>query len=395
MSGQRLWYVDALRAWMMILGVFLHAAGVYAVSTSFVVRDPSDQPALDVLVALVHSCRMPAFFLLAGMFWTHGVRSASLGPTLKRRLALVSLPFLTLALTLQPLQHAALLAQQKDGWDFGLATFWNTFVSPGVLGPNQFTGRGFVGHLWFLPVLLTYYLLAAACAPLLGRLDQRLPVERGLVLLRHKWLCGLLAAIAMVALRSVLRHRLGVPTDYANLLVYLPHFAIGAIGFSRPERFAALRHVGPVDLLLWAASTPLVFHPDVQAWAGGAALLLAKTYFSLMTTVLLLRIFQRWLDRPGRWLQRMVDASYSIYLFHYFCVVSLALLLLPLALPRELKFAIVVAVGVLAPYALHHGVLNRSPLLRLLFNGRWSGRPRTAAAPAPEPAATPDAATAA
>lgn len=367
---------------MMILGVFLHAAGVYGVGTSFPVRDPSGTRAFDVLVEAASSFRMPAFFLLAGLFWTYALGSRSLRHVLLRRIILVGLPFLTLALTLQPLQHLVLLSHQRAGQGFDAATFWHSFVEPGVVGSNAFTGRGFIGHLWFLISLLLYYLLAAAALPLLRRLDDAAPRDLVGPVLQHKWLCALLAGGAMIVLRAALRHGAGLHPDFANIVVYLPYFAAGAVAFSRPERFAALRRLGPLDLVLWPLAALVVFHPALKTAVHGSAVLLLQTYFALMAAVVLLRAFQAMLDRPWPLLQRLVDASYSIYLFHYLCVVCVALALLPYpGLPAGLKFGLAVAVGVGLPYALHHGVLARWPLLKLLFNGRMEpGKRRQGAA---------------
>jgi glucan biosynthesis protein C len=380
-TPQRIWYIDALRASMMVLGVFLHAAEIYGAQTSFPVRDPSGHAGFDAFVHMVSSFRMPAFFLLAGMFWSHGLAHDSLKQTLRRRVLLVGLPFLVLALTLQPLQHALLLAHRRPDAPLAWETFWRTYLAPGTLGISAFSGRGFIGHLWFLPTLLLYYVMAAAALPLLRRLDTRVPAHWVLTVLREKWLYVLLTGAVLLVLRAAIRHGGGpLHGDYTKLVVYLPFFALGAIGFSQPERFAALRQLGRRDLLLLPVVAVLVLHPGLRDGMPGAASVLAQTYFTALASVALLRLYQLCLDRSWPLLQRLVDASYSIYLFHYACVLGMAMLLLPLGtLPTALKFALVSAVGLLLPYAVHRLVLARWPLARLLFNGRWA-RGRKAAA---------------
>jgi glucan biosynthesis protein C len=378
---QRIWYIDALRASMMILGVFLHAAGVYGADTSFPVRDPSGQTALDAFVHVVHAFRMPAFFLLAGLFWSHGLARNSLQHTLARRVLLVGLPFIALVLTLQPLQHALLLAHQHPDDRFDWSAFWQSYLAPGTLGDSAFTGRGFIGHLWFLPTLLLYYLLAAAALPLLRRLQARLPERWLLAGLRQKWLWALGAGGAMLLLRAGLRHGPWHP-DYAMLVLYLPYFALGALAFTRPERFEAMRHLGLWDLLMLPAAAALVLVPGLKTLVPGAGHVLVQVYFALLASVGLLRLYQVFLDRSWPLVQRLVDASYSIYLFHYICVVCAAMLLLAVEWPALLEFALASAAGLLLPYALHRMVLVRWPMARLLFNGRWTGRrPERASAP--------------
>jgi glucan biosynthesis protein C len=103
---------------------------------------------------------------------------------------------------------------------------------------------------------------------------------------------------------------------------------------------------------------------------------LLQLYFALLASVGLLRLYQAFLDRSWPLVQRLVDASYSIYLFHYICVVCAAMLLLAVQWPALLEFALASAAGLVLPYALHRMVLLRWPLARLLFNGRWTGAPR-------------------
>jgi glucan biosynthesis protein C len=106
----RLWYIDSLRACLMIGGVFFHAALVYSVYGDWLVRDPSGRTAFDMATTLLAAFRMPAFFVLAGFFCTYLMMRRPVHEVLLNRMLLVVLPFVAMAFTLQPLQYAIKLA---------------------------------------------------------------------------------------------------------------------------------------------------------------------------------------------------------------------------------------------------------------------------------------------
>lgn len=388
MTNARLWYIDSLRACLMVAGVFFHAALVYGAQTSFVVRDGSDLWLLDRLAKGLSSFRMPAFFVLAGMFWTLVLSRNALPQALRARTQIVLLPFVSLALTLQPLQHALLLWSQGRLSATTAGGFLATFLQPGELSANVLFGRPVVGHLWFLVTLLMFYWLAAGLDAVVR---PRLPNWVGratLPLLRHKVLWTVAVGGAIVGARALLVRGAGLDLDLVNVLLYLPYFAAGAVAFATPERFKAFLTVQPADLVAGAASAVAMFVPAVHRHVPGVVLVLAQLCFALVLTVLLLRLFRRFWNQPSEWQQRLVDASYSVYLFHYLIVVGLALALMPLhEVPALAKYVLVVITAIGVPLALHLGVIARVPTLRWLLNGRPPKRAKavaaaTAAAPA-------------
>ena len=70
-TGERRYYgLDALRGVMMLLGIVIHAAMFYTVMESdvFPFKDRRTSPLLDLVLLLIHSFRMPLFFLVSGFF---------------------------------------------------------------------------------------------------------------------------------------------------------------------------------------------------------------------------------------------------------------------------------------------------------------------------------------
>lgn len=68
---QRYHSFDSLRATMMLLGLVLHTAINYMTfptGDTWPYKDAQTSPTFDILVAFIHSFRMPTFFVIAGFF---------------------------------------------------------------------------------------------------------------------------------------------------------------------------------------------------------------------------------------------------------------------------------------------------------------------------------------
>ena len=69
MNSQRLHSLDAMRAFLMLLGVYLHISLAYTTFGDDWARDlNSISPVFDNFFGIVHYFRMHAFFLIAGFF---------------------------------------------------------------------------------------------------------------------------------------------------------------------------------------------------------------------------------------------------------------------------------------------------------------------------------------
>ena len=71
MDDRRYYGLDALRGAMMVLGIVLHAAMLYLSEPPPRMPIPSDRHnayAFNLVFDLIHSFRMPCFFVLAGYF---------------------------------------------------------------------------------------------------------------------------------------------------------------------------------------------------------------------------------------------------------------------------------------------------------------------------------------
>jgi glucan biosynthesis protein C len=69
------------------------------------------------------------------------------------------------------------------------------------------------------------------------------------------------------------------------------------------------------------------------------------------------------------------DASYTIYLFHQVFVVLFGVLLLGVPISIYLKYPVIVLGSIAATLVIHHFLILRVGVLRLMFNGKGPKKP--------------------
>ena len=346
-DAQRYHHLDAARALFMLLGIPFHASLAFA-GGHWLVMSGSSDPLLSLIPPVLSDFRMPGFFVIAGFFAALLLERRSRGEWLKGRIERLGLPLAVGIATIVPVQ-AAILANAPARMVDGGAT------------------HDLLSHLWFLPVLILMCLLLSAVWPLVVRV-RHAPVP-GVITLG----LGFAAyELALFALEHVLHSDLsflGGFVDLGRLAIYLPFFALSvALRRSRTlwGRFSAfdpaVAVIGLVALLLhvglWQDQSRVGIALDL-AFDGLASLCLTQTILALLVKIA---------HRPSARIDRLVDASFTIYLLHHPVVVALAILCVWAALPPLLSWSAICVTAFVLPYAAHR-LLRRSPLALWLFNG--------------------------
>lgn len=358
MSQHRLHYMDQMRAFLMVFGIVLHAAQLYNPTQEWLYHDNSSSATLAWIVAITHSFRMPAFFIVAGFFCGFVLQRYSLPQFLERRFTRLLIPFVATAVSLNLLQSWLLNPEQN----------WATWLLSGE----------FVGHLWFLVNLMVYSVVVSVIALLMPstvssaakRALQRvasIPVVVWLLLLP-------VLTLAIYASNKVgfpLYSSVGGVLNTQFLLLYLPYFLIGMVLFwcpallSRWCRFSPLVSV-PVWLMAWWLAQANIGQASMQQ-------IILYTYANALLSwsgaLLCFWVFHTFMNHASRTGRRISEASYSIYLFHHVLVILLGTGFARLSLPPLVEFGSIVVVTFWLTLQLHERVIARVPLFSWLFNG--------------------------
>ncbi|WP_431260929.1 acyltransferase family protein [Roseateles chitinivorans] len=364
---------DRIRATLMVLGIALHAADVFVTAGDWLVADSHRGLAFDALVALIHSFRVPGFFLLSGLLFAGSLKRHATPDLALRQLVRLGVPLLTCWALLNAAQ-TALLAWYRGGDP------WEALAS--ISTP--------LGHLWFVRDLLVMNLFVLAWVAMRGALPLRirrgttpasLPTSRPIHWMTVALIGALLSHLLLLAIRlSGLAYAPGPGgLTLFNLAFYAPMFLAGLTMRHRPTWLNGWLRTPwwllPVAAFAanWgdAASDTL---PHAVAREAALAVELLGIWLATGAAIGLLA---RWRGRPRGLLGRaLADASYTIFLVHHVMVVALALLLLPLDWPAAFKFPLIAGGALGLSLAFHRWVVRPFALTRLLFNGRLPAAPR-------------------
>ena len=401
----RLDYLDAARAFALVLGIVFHASlSFMPIFIGWAVQDVSTGPAIAAFVVVSHSFRMELFFLLAGFFGYGVLRRRGVAGFASSRAVRLLVPWVVGWFVLRPLI--------VSGWVMGADSlrgdfsFWagirTGFASLRGLPDSLLTGT----HLWFLQYLAMVTGLVLAVRALLVAAGPR-----GGVVMR-----GLDRAVDRLAASPVRLPLLVVPTagmlwfmdtwgmdtpdrslvpHIPVLLVYGGFFGFGWMLGRQPE---LLERVSRLSWWLWAAAALGIVatlglvgvqadpaHPRFAEARGAHAIVYALMMWSLV--LLTLGVFRQVCTRARPFVRYVADASYWLYLTHLPVVVWLqvAVAEVPQHWALKLVFISAATLGVLL---VSYDLFVRSTGLGLVLNGcrrprvlfARAARPRVAAA---------------
>lgn len=387
----RLDYLDAVRAFALLLGIVFHASLSFVpIYIGWAVMDISTSPLVLMFMHVSHSFRMELFFLIAGFFGHLTFHRKGLGSFLKSRVMRIVIPFLVGWFILRPLV--------VSGWIMGGASLrGDVDIWAGLLGGIQslstlptgiFTGS----HLWFLyyMVLVTGAALALrSLIKLFGSRQERWVVKGDEVLssLGGSWYSAFALAVP-TAVTLWYMNSWGVDTPDKTLVPHVPAFILygGFFGFGwMLHRNASLMRVfGRVTLVrVIIAVASIVASYMLSGFQGNPShphFVLAHfgyvTSYAVMIWALVfltIGIFQKVCRRTNSVIRYVADASYWLYLVHLPIVIWLQVAVAELPFHWSLKL-VGISVATILVSLLSYDLFVRSTFIGGVLNGRRRAR---------------------
>jgi peptidoglycan/LPS O-acetylase OafA/YrhL len=335
--------IDYLRAFLVVLVVFLHAALAYAsfstydetrwIDSSAPVVDASRWPFLDGFVLYYDTFFMALLFLISGLFTMSSLERKGSGGFFIARLQRLGIPFVFAALFIAPLAFlpSYLMAVPRPQAPY-LVTFFTSDGWP--VGPPWF--------LWVLLVLNGIVALTYRVAPTaLAKLRQQ---PTALVIF-------LVTIVSFLPLSLIGSHYWWVsmgPFDAQpiRLVLYLAYFLLGvAVGTGQQwQKVGWPRHWG-----YWFILGILSFFV-YMVFMGGTILLpvlvsqviLGVTFAASCggTSLGFLGACRKLVRRPNPIFDSLSANAYSIYIVHYAFVLWIQFALLSVSWPAWIKFCV-------------------------------------------------------
>lgn len=377
--------IDALRAFAMILGIFLHASIVYKTQSLPVwPADPASAlPFFDYLYFFIHTFRMPLFFVVAGFFCRLLLVKAGIRGFIHRRWERIGIPFLASLVLILPFTVFPFLVYQQipvynSDW---IGNFRNAF--------RQLIGWNGLAHLWFLYYMLIYYVVFI----LLVLVSRRKVAAASFQKLTDWWtgcrnqllVIGLLGWAGTWVILAVQPHLLvpvytGLFPSPVHLLYYFFFMWLGWLIHIRPAVLDALRSRGLVLLLSGIGLSVPCFIIGQQSEAGAPLFMnlhLAKGILSLQIMLLVggfTGVFLHFFSEKSQLWRYLSDAAYWLYLLHMGIVATLQILFLYIDLHPLIEFLAITGITLTLTLVTYHYGVRYSLIGRYLHGTRVKGK---------------------
>lgn len=368
--AQREYFLDSIRAWLMLLGIPFHISLIYS---SHVWHVNSAEPSwwLTLFNDFIHSFRMQVFFVISGYFSYMLFLRYPLKRWWKVRVERVGIPMLT-AIPLLTLPQFIMLQYVK-----GKADGWHN-----LSGYEKYNTLAWelISHLWFLLVLV---ILTTISLWIFSRVRHRLATRsEGLlerITLGKLSIVFLLLGIAYAAVRRTLfiLYPPILSDGMFNFVVmqtlyYLPFYLLGALAFIYPQ-LKALFTTPSRGCTLGAALAFMAYLLNQKYGSGDAWMYETESVITMLLGLWMVNVVfalgHRLLNFKSSRVTYFVNASLFIYLVHHPLTLFFGAYITPHIGSNLLGFitGLVFVVGLaIVLYEIH----LRIPLLRFLFSGK-------------------------
>jgi peptidoglycan/LPS O-acetylase OafA/YrhL len=363
---------------MMMLGIVLHAGVAYMqtpLGELWPYKDSQTHFGFDVLVAFLHTFRMPVFFVMAGFFAALLYQQRGVRSMIRNRAQRVLIPLLVGWAVIFPLTVGGFAFAQLGGTAEAASAAIRYVFSLAVLEHLQLL------HLWFLLDLLIYY----AAALLIGQLLSSVPhaaqrrLADGFAWLLQRWYVPLVLAVptalTLAPMRSGILETPGTfQRPFATLTADAIFFAFGWLLYVRREQLPSLSEHAWGRTLAGSILFPLHGLAVVRLAEQPDRLAHTVAILSLAVMIWLLvfgltGLFLRYLAGPSPFRRYLADASYWFYLVHLPMVAWGSGLLGHLPWPASVKCLVLLSIVVAVCWGTYD-LAVRPTLVGVFLNGR-------------------------
>jgi glucans biosynthesis protein C len=381
-QGNRIYFIDYTRAFIVALVVVLHAAVPYLsfFPYKWIVVDTATSPLCDYVVLLSEFFVMAVLFFIAGYLAPPSLAKNGPARFARSRLYRLGIPFVFGLCVMCPVMtYVRDLAKGK-----AMAGYFSYWLL------QYFNGKMYAGYLWFLSTLLIIMLIyccACAASTRLKTYLQAQPDGGPGRLLRPAGLLamGIIIGLCVFAVNLLVPDAYWVRLGQKGIIIFQPTrlpvycgFFLWGIAAGRadwrfvkePDSPAALSGWGAGAFICCVAYIALLqaFHDTIEtSIALRLAIGLLRAVGPLCLTMLLLGIFKAWCSKPSHWKDVLAANAYGMYVAHIPIVVVLQYWLLTAAMTAPVKFGIVAGLSLPLSFALSNFVIRRLPLIGKYF----------------------------
>ncbi|WP_367143171.1 glucans biosynthesis protein MdoC [Pantoea stewartii] len=364
---EREYFLDSIRACLMLLGVPFHVSLIYS-SQSWAVNSHDASLWLTTLNDFIHSFRMQVFFVISGYFSYMLYLRYQPQRFLKVRLDRVGIPMLTAVplITLPQFFMLKAWTPKLSNWNnLSLYDKYNTLMWE------------LISHLWFLLVLVLLTTLGMLTFRWLRDQQRNIDYQRvgwtklalGLLLWAVLW--GAVRRAIFYAHPSLLGDAL---FNFAVMqcLFFLPFFMLGALSWKHQALKTLFVRANPL-LYVGAVVMLVAYIANQRLNSGEGWLYETDALISSMMGLCMLNVCyslgHKWLNSHSPQIMYLVNASLFIYLVHHPLTLLYGIFMTPHLHNNTFGFFLGLLMVFGASFILYELHL-RIPLLRFLFSGK-------------------------
>lgn len=342
-TKKRLYFLDNLKAFIIILVVLFHVAIGYThwnLSWWFV-NDIEQHTFFDLFGFQVDVYLMPIMFLIAGYFAAPALFNKNIIKFWKSKLRRVIIPWILGVLFITPIIAYAIPFSRMDNPPSFLDNTFNNFFGPYF----------FQAHFWFLGMLTLFFLLLTIAYQINPTYFKK-PPQKSTPSLWFLVFFALFSAVPYFVTNLFIHHDLWYTKTYilffqpVRLGLYACYFGLGVYAWQ--HAWFTLEGYKP-HLVGWVSSMIIIMFvyvahriaftlaPDVPVLHKAVHAILFSI-FSLTTTLGLISFFYRFINSDAYFWRRLSANSFTIYLIHQCVVIPLALMMQKIQLNVFVKY---------------------------------------------------------
>ena len=375
----RLFFIDHLRAALIILVVLHHAAMVYGAAGPFYYVEPPFAYPLTYLVLLMFALFnqawfMGALFLLAGYFTPGSFERKGSGSFLKSRLVRLGIPLIIWIFVLSPISSIG---------------YWQMPVElTGITNPLSWQAYPFLlglGVAWFLVLLLIFNFGYAAWRSLTKNRKSSSTSESSSPSYLGIGIFILALALVTYLVRIIIpigKEVLDFPT-LGYLPQYLSLFIVGTVAYRRNWFRTTPGSMGVVGFVTVLVATVLLFPfalsgnlfslevPEIWVFLGGGTFqsgvyALWDSIFVVGMCLAAITFFRRFFNQESGFGSFLSQQSYAVYVIHVPIIVFIAVALKGIELGAWLKFGLLAVIAVPTCFVLAYLIRKIPGMSRVL-----------------------------
>tara|TARA_B110000902_G_scaffold185109_1_gene209582 strand:+ start:896 stop:2038 length:1143 start_codon:yes stop_codon:yes gene_type:complete len=363
----------------MLLGLVLHSALTYNVTNhgnAWEIKDPESNYILtDFIVLLIHSFRMPIFFLVAGFFGSMLFYERGVIQMFKNRISRIVFPFIVFLFILSPIIYFS--------FSYTIAVFENPFVNSTQLFSNIFVfiPKG-TSHLWFLYYLIYVTLITSLLGLLLKKsknISNKITNIFNWIIKRSITRIAFFSSFTFLILTYLETSMVNASTSLIpDLNTFVFYFFFYIVGWILFKSKGLLNSFMKYDWQFVAFAVFLIITQglliqysgmDLKPNSNSAILISFNSIIVWLFIFGITGLFIRYGSKHSKRMRYISDSSYWVYLIHLPLTAIIPAFIWEFPLPALVKFIIVLSLTTLICFATYH-YLVRNTFIGKFLNGK-------------------------